>query len=165
MVESTFNTKLRNPGVRLGSHWVSPRAVSWVWGCRLPSLVVLSSISRRLFQEPCMLRGHLAGSFPPILHPSPPIFKPFFPLYVPHKAKQNKTKGTLYRRQVTSAPAVLYSLPSPTSGAGLLTTHHIATATPPLRLQQPAPKPSIIPSDSDSQHSFTYLCEFPESST
>jgi hypothetical protein len=36
---------------------------------------------------------------------------------------------------------------------------------PPLRLQQPAPKPSIFPSDSDSQHSFTYLCEFPESST
>jgi hypothetical protein len=43
--------------------------------------------------------------------------------------------------------------------------HHTATATPPLRLQQPAPKPSIFPSDSDSQHSFTYLCEFPESST
>jgi hypothetical protein len=32
------------------------------------------------------------------------------------------------------------------------------------RLQQPAPKPSMFPSDSDSQHSFTYLCEFPESS-
>jgi hypothetical protein len=42
---------------------------------------------------------------------------------------------------------------------------HTATATPPLRLQQPAPKPSLFPSDSDSQHSFTYLCEFPESST
>jgi hypothetical protein len=40
-----------------------------------------------------------------------------------------------------------------------------ATVTPPLRLQQPAPKPSIIPSDSDSQHSFTYLCECPASST
>jgi hypothetical protein len=36
---------------------------------------------------------------------------------------------------------------------------------PPLHLQQPAPKPSIFPSDSDSQHSFTYLCEFPESFT
>jgi hypothetical protein len=45
------------------------------------------------------------------------------------------------------------------------TGHHTATATPPLRLQQPAPKPSNFPSDSDSQHSFTYLCEFPESST
>jgi hypothetical protein len=74
LAESTFNTKLRNPGVRPGSHWVSPRAVSWVWGCRPPSLVVLSSISRRLFQEPCTLGGHLAGSFPPILHPSPTIF-------------------------------------------------------------------------------------------
>jgi hypothetical protein len=42
--------------------------------------------------------------------------------------------------------------------------HHTATATPPLRLQQRAPKPSIFPSDSDSQHSFAYLCEFPESS-
>jgi hypothetical protein len=42
--------------------------------------------------------------------------------------------------------------------------HHMAMATPPLRLQQPAPKPSIFPSDSDSQHSFTYLCEVPESS-
>jgi hypothetical protein len=41
----------------------------------------------------------------------------------------------------------------------------MATVTPPLRLQQPAPKPSIFPSASDSQHSFSYLCEFPESST
>jgi hypothetical protein len=41
----------------------------------------------------------------------------------------------------------------------------LVTAAPPLHLQQPAPKPSSFPSDSDSQHSFTYLCEFPESST
>jgi hypothetical protein len=73
-----LNTKLRNPGVRPGSYWVSPRAVSWVCGCRPPSLVVLSSVSRRLFQEPCTLGGHLTGSFPPFLHPSPHIFKPFF---------------------------------------------------------------------------------------
>jgi regulator of replication initiation timing len=39
-----------------------------------------------------------------------------------------------------------------------------ATATPPLHSQQRVLKPSIFPSDSDSQHSFTYLCEFPESS-
>jgi hypothetical protein len=43
--------------------------------------------------------------------------------------------------------------------------HHTATVTPPLHLQQPAPKPSIFPSDSDSQHSFTYLWKFSESST
>jgi hypothetical protein len=43
--------------------------------------------------------------------------------------------------------------------------HHIAMATPPLCLQQPALKPSIFPSASDSQHSFTYLCKFSESST
>jgi hypothetical protein len=43
--------------------------------------------------------------------------------------------------------------------------HHIAMATPPLHLQQPAPKPSIFPSDSDSQHSFTYLGKFSGSST
>jgi hypothetical protein len=72
---------------------VSPRAVSEVWGCRPPSLVVLSSISRRLFQEPCTLGGHLAGSFPPILHPSPPTFNPFFHLYFPRKARQNKNKN------------------------------------------------------------------------
>jgi hypothetical protein len=48
---------------------------------------------------------------------------------------------------------------------GIPTDIITATATPPLHLQQPAPKPSIIPSDSDSQHSFTYLCEFPESAT
>jgi hypothetical protein len=42
--------------------------------------------------------------------------------------------------------------------------HHTATATPPLSLQQPAPKPSIFPSDSDAQHSFTYLWRFSESS-
>jgi hypothetical protein len=35
---------------------------------------------------------------------------------------------------------------------------------PPLRSQQRVPKPSIFPSDSDSQHSFTYLCELPVSS-
>jgi hypothetical protein len=116
-----LNTKLRNQGVRPGSYWVSPRAVSWVWGCRPPSLVVLSSISRRLFREPCMLRGHLAKSFPPILHPSPPIFKPFFHLYFHHKTKQNKTKETLYRRRASSAPALLDSLSSPASGTGLLT--------------------------------------------
>jgi hypothetical protein len=44
-------------------------------------------------------------------------------------------------------------------------TPHSNGDPPPLRLQQPAPKPSIFPSDSDSQHSFTYLCEFSESST
>jgi hypothetical protein len=82
-----LNTKLRNLGIRPGSHWVSPRAVSWVWGCRPPSLVMLSSISRHLFQEPCMLGGYLAGSFPPFLYPSPPIFKPFFHLYFLHEAK------------------------------------------------------------------------------
>jgi hypothetical protein len=92
MAESTFNTRLRNLGVRPGSYWVSPRAVSWVWGCRPPSLVVLSSVSHRLFQEPCTLGGHLARSFPPVLHPSPPIFKPFFHLYFPHKANKTKQK-------------------------------------------------------------------------
>jgi hypothetical protein len=90
-----LNTKLRNLGVRLGAYWVSPRAVSWVWGCRPPSLVVFSSVSRRLFQEPCMLRGHLARLFPPILHPSPPIFKPFFHLYFPHKARQTENKRNI----------------------------------------------------------------------
>jgi hypothetical protein len=44
-------------------------------------------------------------------------------------------------------------------------THHTATATPPLHLQQPAPKPSIIPSDPDSQRSCTYLWKSSESST
>jgi hypothetical protein len=43
--------------------------------------------------------------------------------------------------------------------------HHTATATPPLHSQQRAPKPYIFPSDSDSQHSIMYLCEYPESST
>jgi hypothetical protein len=57
-----LNTKLRNLGVRLGSYWVSPRAVSWVWGYRPPSLVMLSSVLHHLFQEPCMLRGHLTRS-------------------------------------------------------------------------------------------------------
>jgi hypothetical protein len=117
-----LNTKLRNLGIRPGPYWVSPRAVSWVWGCRPPSLVMLSSVSRRLFQQPYTLGGHLAGSFPPILHPSPPIFKPFFRLYFPHKAKPNETKGMLYWHRATSAPALLDSLPSPTGGAGLLTT-------------------------------------------
>jgi hypothetical protein len=41
----------------------------------------------------------------------------------------------------------------------------LAMVTPPLRLQQPAPKPSIVPSDSDSQHSFTYLWKSSESFT
>jgi hypothetical protein len=36
---------------------------------------------------------------------------------------------------------------------------------PPLRLQQPTPKPSIFPSDSDLQYSFTYLWKLSESST
>jgi hypothetical protein len=58
----------------------------------------------------------------------------------------------------------LYNIEERVSGLSN-SQQHMATATPPLRLQQPAPKPSIFPSDSDSQHSFTYLCEFPESST
>jgi hypothetical protein len=45
------------------------------------------SCCRRLVQEPCLLGGHHTGSFPPFLHPSPPIFKPFFHLYFLHKAK------------------------------------------------------------------------------
>jgi hypothetical protein len=127
-----LNTRLRNPGVRPGSYWVSPRAVSWVRGCRPPSLVVLSSVSRRLFQEPCTLGGHLAGSFPPILHPSPPIFKPFFHLYFPREAKQNKIKETLYCRWAPCTPTLLDSLPS-TGGAGLLAAHaRSATLAPSL---------------------------------
>jgi hypothetical protein len=45
------------------------------------------------------------------------------------------------------------------------TAHHTAMATPPLHWQQPAPKPSIIPLDSDSQHSFTYFWKVSNSST
>jgi hypothetical protein len=106
-----LNTKLRNLGVRPGPHLVSPRAVSGVWGCRPPSVIMLSSISRRLFQEPCMLGGHLAGLFPPILLPSPPLFKPFFHLCFPHDAEQKKTKEMLNYLWATSAAALLNSLP------------------------------------------------------
>jgi hypothetical protein len=42
-----------------------------------------------------MLRGHLARSFPPILHHSPPIFKLFFCLYFPHKAKAKQNKRNI----------------------------------------------------------------------
>jgi hypothetical protein len=41
-----------------------------------------------LVQEPCLLRGHHARSFPPFLYPSPPIFKLFFHLYFLHKAER-----------------------------------------------------------------------------
>jgi hypothetical protein len=40
------------------------------------------------------------------------MFKPYFRLYFPRKAKQDKTKETLYHRRATSAPALLDSLPS-----------------------------------------------------
>jgi hypothetical protein len=145
MAESTFNTKLRNPGVRPGSYWVSPRAVSWVWGCRPPSLVVLSSVSRRLFQEPCTLGGHLAGSFPPFLHPSPPIFKPFFRLYFPHKVKQDETKETLYRRRATSAPALLDSLPSVSPPSALLSLLPSSSFLTRRLRAPPLPHPSTTP--------------------
>jgi hypothetical protein len=145
MAESTFNTKLRNLGVRPGSYWVIPRAVSWVWGCRPPSLVVLSSVSRRLFQEPCTLGGHLAGSFPPFLHPSPPIFKPFFRLYFPHKVKQDETKETLYRRRATSAPALLDSLPSVSPPSALLSLLPSSSFLTRRLRAPPLPHPSTTP--------------------
>jgi hypothetical protein len=124
---------------------VSPRAVSWLWGCTPPSLVVLSSISRHLFQEPCTLGGHLARSFPPFLYPSPPIFKPFFHLYILHKGKRTKQK-----KRYTAAgppppllsptlspppPVVMASFPPAPSGLTL------------LRLSSPlSPAPSFLPS-------------------
>jgi hypothetical protein len=145
MAESTFNTKLRNPGVRPGSYWVSPRAISWVWGCRPPSLVMLSSISRRLFQEPCTLGGHLAGSFPPFLHPSPPIFKPFFRLYFPHKANKTKQKKCYTAARPPPPPGLLDSLPSvspPSALLSLLASSSFLTC--PLRAP-PLPHSSTTP--------------------
>jgi hypothetical protein len=50
------------------------------------------------------------------------------------------------------------------ANAAIRRSLYMAMATPPLRSQQRVPKPSIFPSDSDLQHSFTYLCEFPENS-
>jgi hypothetical protein len=123
MAESTCKYKVKNPGVRPGSYWVSPRAVSWAWGCRPPSLVVLSFVSHHLFQEPCALGGHLAGSFPPILHPSLPFLNHFSTYISPTKQNKTKIKETLYRRWAPFAPARLDSLPSPAGGAGLLTAH------------------------------------------
>jgi hypothetical protein len=70
-----------------------------------------------------MLGGYLAGSFPPFLYPSAPIFKPFFRLYFHHEAEQNKTKEMLYCCWATSTHTPLDSLPSSASGAGLLTAH------------------------------------------
>jgi hypothetical protein len=139
-----LNTKLRNLGVRPGPYWVSPRAVSWVWGCRPPSLIVLSSISHRLFQEPCMLRGHLAGSFPPILHPSPPIFKPFFHLYFPHEAEQTKQ-----RKHYTATGPPLPLLPSTLSPPLLVVLASLLPApgwpTSPYLSSPLSPTPSFLP--------------------
>jgi hypothetical protein len=140
-----LNTKLRNPGVRPGSYWVSPRAVSWVWGCRPPSLVVLSSVSHRLFQEPCALGGHLAGSFPPILHPSPPIFKPFFRLYFPHKA--NKTKEKKHYNAAGPPPPPLYAPLSPPLRFVPVPSLPVTFGPPaPLPFAPLSPTPAFFPS-------------------
>jgi hypothetical protein len=124
---------------------VSPRAVSWLWGCRPPSLVVLSSVSRRLFQEPCSLGGHLAGSFPPFLHPSPPIFKPFCHLYFLHQAKRTKRKNCY-----TAAGPPPPPLPSTLSPPPLVVLASLppAPGRPTLpRLSSPlSPTPSFLPS-------------------
>jgi hypothetical protein len=53
---------------------------------------VLQPISRRLFQEPCSLFGHLAGSFPHFLHPSPPMFS-LFPAFISSKIKTLQKKN------------------------------------------------------------------------
>jgi hypothetical protein len=124
---------LRNPGVRPGSYWVSARAVSWVWGCRPPSLIVLSSVSRLLFQEPCVLGGHLAGSFPPILHPSRPIFKPYFRLYFPHKANETKEK----KRYNAIGPP-----PPPLSAPLSPPLRFVPVPSSPVTFGPPAPLPS-----------------------
>jgi hypothetical protein len=125
---------------------VSPRAVSWVWGCRPPSHVVLSSVSRHLFQEPCTLGGHLAGSFPPILHPSPPIFRPFFRLYFAHEAGQNQKQKKSY----TATGPPLPPLPSTLSPPPLVALVSLlpAPGRPTLpRLSSPlSPSPSFLPS-------------------
>jgi hypothetical protein len=46
-----------------------------------------------------------------------------------------------------------------------LKVHHIATANPPPAFAITSTRPSIFQSDSDSQHSFTYLWKCSESST
>jgi hypothetical protein len=79
--------------------------------------------------------------------------------------KVDESDGFSAGNTLQRAPSAASEAPPPPPRYSDDYAHHTATATPPLRLQQPAPKPSIFPSDSDSQHSFTYLCEFPESST
>jgi hypothetical protein len=76
MAESTVNTKLRTRVSGRALTGQAPELSVRVWGCRPPSLVVLLFVKRHLFQEPCTLGGHLAGSFSPFLHPSPPICTP-----------------------------------------------------------------------------------------
>jgi hypothetical protein len=87
-----LNIKVRNPGIRPGPYWVSPRAVSWVWGCRPPSLIVLSSILASSAPGALYTRRLPCQVIPPFLHPSPPIFKPFFLLYFLHEAKRAKQR-------------------------------------------------------------------------
>ena len=91
-----------------GPHWVSPRAV-YVGGS-VVSQVTPCSFSSRVVRskEPCALGGHLAGSIPHFLHPSPPISNHFPAFISSTKQKQNKRKSN----SSGPPPPRLPSLPS-----------------------------------------------------
>jgi hypothetical protein len=128
----------------------------------------------------------LSSSLPLPLFPfCPPLFpalfefsRPPLPLPTAPLSPSSPLFASLYAAPPHLSPLIFVGVVSPTlpfpstiwilippvlTTSARHNTHHTATATPPLHLQQPAPKPSIIPSDSDSQHSVMYLCEFPES--
>jgi hypothetical protein len=75
-----------------GSCWEAPQSGRRVWHIGLYALsLCVKSISRRFVQEPCLLRGHHAGSFPSFLLPSPSGFT-YFPAFVSSAYKRDLAK-------------------------------------------------------------------------
>jgi hypothetical protein len=73
------------------------------------------------------------GRSPPILHPSPPIFKPFFRLYFPHKANKTKEKKS-YNAAGPPPPPLSAPLSPP--------LRFIPVPSSPVTFGPPAPLPS-----------------------
>jgi hypothetical protein len=82
-----------------------------------PHSIMFRSILCRHIQEPCSLRGHLTGSFPYFLLPSPPIFS-HFPAFISSAKQKKKINSILSPSPILIGPSFPpdnspFLLPSP----------------------------------------------------
>jgi hypothetical protein len=115
-----------------GSSWEVPQSGYHVWHIGLYALsLCIKSISRHFVQEPCLLRGHCAGSFPSFLLPSPSSFT-YFPTFVSSAYKRDLAKEKEKEKQKRKGKEILRQPSSPAPAVHLFhACLHLHSSQPP----------------------------------